>query len=332
MSELLAQLIEPFMVFTWTALVTTLSNPANYAIIFGLVISEGLLSADNAIVLAVLVRHLPDSPEKSWFNPRKTNIGVIDRIQWAIHGHLELSQRQKALFYGIVGAWGFRILAIAISVYLMQTEWIQIVGGLYLLHLAVKHFKETWSDESNIAMAAISLLVVPNLYVQYVIGAYLGWSLYKYFQHIRHHDESGDDEEVDEAKVSNYGFWRTVFAVECMDVAFSSDSILAAIGMSNNVWIRLIGELAGIAMMRVAASFFIKLIDWCPNLEHTAYALITLVGVKMISSGSGIYELNNMVFIGLMVAMFAGTIIYSKPRDCMWKEYLSVTAIFNKKE
>jgi predicted tellurium resistance membrane protein TerC len=306
-----SQLLAPFAVFTWTALIATLTNPANYLIIVGLVVSEGLLSADNAVVLALLVRHLPNTPEESWFKPKYTGIGIIDWCQDGIKNHMELSQQRKALFYGIVGAWTFRILAIAISVYLIQTGWIQIIGGLYLLHLAINHFKEEWADESTILLIAASLLVIPSIYLQIPVVGYLAYRIYKYLLH-KSEGAEGEEEEIDEARVSRYGFWRTVFAVECMDVAFSSDSILAAIGISNNVWIRLIGELAGILMMRIAAGYFIKLIDWCPKLEHTAYLLITLVGGKMVLSGAGIYEMNNIVFIVVMVALFAGTILYSK--------------------
>lgn len=279
--DILTQLLAPFAAFTFSALTAMLADPASYAIIIGLVISEGLLSADNAIVLAIMVKHLPEE------------------------------QRKKALFYGIVGAWTFRILAIAISVYLVQIQWIKIIGGLYLLHLAVGHFKENWCEISKIAMIVISIAVVPIIWLQAIIGIYLAYSLYEVYKNYRilHDDDPSND---DEARCCNYGFWRTVLAVECMDVAFSADSILAAVGMSNDVWIRLIGELAGIAMMRFAATQFIALIEWCKELEHTAYILITLIGARMIASGADLYEMNNMVFIAIMVFLFAGTIVYSK--------------------
>jgi YkoY family integral membrane protein len=75
-----------------------------------LVALEGLLSADNAMVLAVLVLALPRS------------------------------QQQKALRYGILGAFAFRIIATALAAYMIQVLWIQLLGGLYLLYLPYQHF------------------------------------------------------------------------------------------------------------------------------------------------------------------------------------------------
>lgn len=77
---------------------------------------EGILSVDNALVLAILVRTLPKE------------------------------QQKRALTYGIVGAFAFRALALFFAVYLMSMWIFKLIGGGYLLYLAMKHmfffFKE----------------------------------------------------------------------------------------------------------------------------------------------------------------------------------------------
>jgi YkoY family integral membrane protein len=75
-----------------------------------LVALEGLLSADNAMVLAVLVLGLPKR------------------------------EQRKALQYGIVGAFAFRILAILLAVYLIQIQFVMLIGAAYLLWLPWNHF------------------------------------------------------------------------------------------------------------------------------------------------------------------------------------------------
>jgi len=75
-----------------------------------LVALEGLLSADNAMVLAVLVLSLPKS------------------------------QQKQALRYGILGAFLFRGLATVLAVYLIELAWVKIAGAGYLLFLVFKHF------------------------------------------------------------------------------------------------------------------------------------------------------------------------------------------------
>src|SRR5687768_5774537 len=75
-----------------------------------LVLLEGLLSADNALVLAILVLGLPRRHQR------------------------------KALRYGILGAFAFRILATLLAVHLLAVAWVKLVGALYLLYLAWHHF------------------------------------------------------------------------------------------------------------------------------------------------------------------------------------------------
>lgn len=75
-----------------------------------LVLLEGLLSADNALVLAILVLGLPRE------------------------------QQGRALRYGIFGAFAFRTIAILLAAVLMRVAWIKLVGGLYLGYLTYAHF------------------------------------------------------------------------------------------------------------------------------------------------------------------------------------------------
>ncbi|MBL7958803.1 hypothetical protein JNL27_01050 [bacterium] len=75
-----------------------------------LVLLEGLLSADNAIVLAVQVMPLPED------------------------------QQKKALKYGIIGAFIFRTIAVLLAVYLINMPAVKIAGGIYLCYLAIDHF------------------------------------------------------------------------------------------------------------------------------------------------------------------------------------------------
>ena len=75
-----------------------------------LVLLEGLLSADNALVLAILVLGLPRNDQR------------------------------KALRYGILGAFAFRILATLLAVHLLQVAWVKLIGAGYLLYLVWGHF------------------------------------------------------------------------------------------------------------------------------------------------------------------------------------------------
>lgn len=78
--------------------------------IFFLVLLEGLLSADNALVMAIMVQHLPKPLQ------------------------------QKALLYGLGGAFVFRAIAILLASYILALWWLQLLGAGYLIYVTLKHF------------------------------------------------------------------------------------------------------------------------------------------------------------------------------------------------
>lgn len=228
--------------FDWGMWVEVLSDPVSWGLIGTLVILEGLLSADNALVLAVMVKHLP--PE----------------------------QRKKALFYGLLGAYAFRFIAIGVGVFLIKLWWVKVIGAGYLAWLAIKYF----IDKRNAANSE---------------------------------EEEGHGINQKGLLIRLFGtFWGTVVAVEIMDIAFSVDSVLAAFGVSEQVWVLLLGGMLGVLMMRGIAGVFLKLIDRIPELETSAYILIAIIAIKMFL---GVFEIHidHIYFFLLLLITFGATFI-----------------------
>lgn len=93
-----------------------------YAWVFVVLIGlEGLLAADNALVLAIMVKHLP------------------------------LEERRKALFYGLVGAFFLRFGSLFIISFLVDVWQVQAIGAIYLIFLSLKHlYDKATLNESDI--------------------------------------------------------------------------------------------------------------------------------------------------------------------------------------
>ncbi|WP_167629587.1 TerC family protein [Listeria valentina] len=70
---------------------------------------EGILAADNAVVMAVMVKHLPEK------------------------------QQKRALFYGLLGAFVFRFTALFLISFLANVWQVQALGAIYLLYIAISH-------------------------------------------------------------------------------------------------------------------------------------------------------------------------------------------------
>lgn len=88
-----------------------------------LIALEGLLAADNALVLAIMVKHLPEE------------------------------ERKKALFYGLAGAFFFRFASLFVISFLVDVWQVQAIGALYLLFMSLNHilrkFIKSKSDQQN---------------------------------------------------------------------------------------------------------------------------------------------------------------------------------------
>jgi YkoY family integral membrane protein len=200
--------------FSWQE-ISFLFTGTGLLVMLNLVLSEGLLSFDNALVLAIMVSHLP-------------------RDRFYRIGFLKMSIQQWALTAGILGAYFFRVVAIVLGTYLIQFWTLQLIGGGYLLWLSYEHFL-------------------------------------------------GGQTERGEITAYGKGFWATVLKVELVDIAFSIDSILAALGISKKVWVILMGGMLGILCMRLVAGVFIRLIERFPLFKHTGYALVALIGYRLVS-------------------------------------------------
>lgn len=210
-----------------------------------LVVLEGLLSADNAIVLALMVLGLPKDEQK------------------------------KALKYGLIGAFAFRVGATLAAVYLIQLDIVKLIGAGYLLYLPYKHFSRPGEDGGHRdppkAMPWLGLTA----------------------------------------------FWGTVVKVELTNLAFSIDSILAAVAMSPKKWVVLTGGILGIVAMRLVVGQVMSLIERYPAIVDGAFIIIAWVGLKLLieylhAEGWVPFGVPQWFSLSLIVTIFIVALFYAK--------------------
>jgi YkoY family integral membrane protein len=187
---------------------------------------EGLLSADNALVLAVMAKHLPED------------------------------QKKKAINFGLIMSFVFRFAALFALSFIADVWQIQAVGAAYLLYLGLKNIIQ-----------------------------------------IRFGKENKNNQKNDQKKAAGIGFWPTVGKIALADLAFAIDSILAAVAIAlglpdsplNNFggmdggqfMVVVLGGIAGLVLIKYAATWLVQLLAQRPALETTAYAIVAWVGVKL---------------------------------------------------
>lgn len=177
-----------------------------------LIILEALLSADNALVLAIMVRHLPRPLQ------------------------------QKALLYGLGGAFVFRFIAIIFASIVLKQWWLQGLGALYLLFLPIKHFvARSKGHEAK---------PVGGGFWQTVIAV-----------------EFTDIAFALDSVLAGIGFITKPPPIGMQE---------------HKIWVVYVGAIIGIVLLRFAASMFIRLLEKFPMLDHVAYILVGWVGVKLL--------------------------------------------------
>lgn len=189
-----------------------------------LIVLEGLLAADNALVLAIMVKHLPEA------------------------------DRKKALFYGLVGAFFFRLASLFIISFLVDVWQIQAIGAVYLLFISINHIvrkvvfksKDTGKIKEN-------------------------------------KKQSGFWTTVLKVELADIAFAvDSILAAVALAMTLPNTTLPKIGGMDGGKFIVIfLGGFIGLIIMRFAANMFVKLLHSRPGLEIAAFAIVGWVGVKL---------------------------------------------------
>tara|TARA_Y100001968_G_scaffold227213_1_gene209945 strand:+ start:162 stop:878 length:717 start_codon:yes stop_codon:yes gene_type:complete len=169
---------------------------------------ELVLSADNAVALASITK----------------NLNSIDL-------------QTKALNIGIVIALLLRILIILAAQFFLNFWPIKLIGGIYLISLAISKFISINQNKSP---------------------------------------------EKDKATNSKNSILKVIILLSITDLAFSIDSITAAVAISDQFLLVITGAIIGVIALRFTSGLFIKWLDTYINLEKAGYLAVGIIGMKLI--------------------------------------------------
>ncbi|KAA9020006.1 TerC family protein [Niallia endozanthoxylica] len=192
-----------------------------------LIVLEGLLATDNALVLAIMVKHLPEE------------------------------QRRKALFYGLAGAFVFRLGSLFVISLLVDIWQVQALGAAYLIFMSlnhiIKHFLKKKPEEEE--------------------------------KKEKPAKKSGFWMTVLKVEVADIAFAiDSILAAVALAVTLPIIPNLGEIGgmHAGHFIVIFAGGFIGLVIMRFAANMFVKLLAKKPGLEIAAFVIVGWVGVKLL--------------------------------------------------
>ena len=190
---------------------------------------------------------------------------------------LPANQQKKARFYGLILAMVLRLGLLAMIAWILKLE-----NDLFTV------FQQGFSVKDLI-------LIVGGLFL-----------LYKSSAEIYHKMEGEQGNKTKNIKAATFA--QVIIQILIMDLVFSVDSIITAIGMVKEVWIMYVAIIVTVLIMLVAAEPISSFVNKHPSFKILALSFLLVIGFALVSEGFGIeipkgYIYFSMAF-SLLVSFF----------------------------
>src|SRR5574338_1569940 len=158
-------------------------------------------------------------------------------------------------------------------------------------------------------MLFLTSFLIHNSWIKLIGAAYL---IHLAFDNLEDMTGGGSEEEDEAVKpIKVQSFWATVLTVEVMDLIFSIDNVVAAVSLSNKLWVVMLGVAIGILTMRFAAGAFSYAVECEPILRQAAYVLVLNIGVELILEQVWHVEISDLVRFGISAGTLLLTLAYA---------------------
>ncbi|MDR2100180.1 MAG: TerC family protein [Campylobacteraceae bacterium] len=201
-------------------------------------------------------------------------------------GRLPQEKRQKARILGLSLAMGTRILL------LLSLFWImKLTTPLFTL------FEHGFSGRDLI-------LIFGGLFL-------MAKSTLEIHHNIDPHEEK-DKKSISAAK----GFVGILIQIALLDIIFSLDSVITAVGMVNQIEVMILAVVIAVLIMMAASKGISDFIDKHPTLKMMALAFLILVGVALMGEGLGFHIPKGYIYFSMAFALAVESLnIYAKSKN-----------------
>src|SRR5829696_5765740 len=158
------------------------------------------------------------------------------------------------------------------------------------------------------AMLFLTSFLIHNSWIKLIGAAYL---IHLAFDNLEDMTGGGSEEDGDVNPIKVQSFWATVLTVETMDLIFSIDNVVAAVSLSDKIWVVMLGVGIGILTMRFAAGIFSYAVTREPILKQAAYVLVLNIGVELILDQIWHVEISDLLRFGISMATIFLAVAYA---------------------
>jgi predicted tellurium resistance membrane protein TerC len=128
-------------------------------------------------------------------------------------------------------------------------------------------------------------------------GLFLIWKATKEIHH--NVDPAGGDDVLDKKSVATITFGSAIVQIILLDMIFSLDSILTAVGMTDNLAIMVIAVLVAVTAMVLAADPLANFIARNPTVVMLALGFLLMIGAVLIADGFGVHVPKGYIYAAM---------------------------------
>jgi predicted tellurium resistance membrane protein TerC len=131
--------------------------------------------------------------------------------------------------------------------------------------------------------------------------------LYKGTREIHHALEGGSPEGGEEHRDGRVSFTGVVTQIMVLDIVFSLDSVITAVGMANKLWVMATAIIIAVAIMLAASGLLADFVQRHPTVKMLALSFLMLIGMTLIADGAGLHVPKGYIYaaIGFSVGVEA---------------------------
>ena len=188
-------------------------------------------------------------------------------------GRLPEAQRPLARKFGIAVACITRILLLVMLAFLARME--EDLFVLFGMGISIR--------DLVLILGGVFLLVKGSLEIRDLISG-------------------GEDEDPRTTKSSSV-FWVVIAQIAVIDIVFSLDSVITAVGIAQHIPIMVFAILLAVAIMLLAANPLGRFIDANPTVKMLALAFILLIGAVLILDGFGTHVPKPYIYFAMGFAV-----------------------------
>lgn len=194
-----------------------------------------------------------------------------------IASKLPANQQRKARFYGLILAMFLRLGLLAMIAIILKLD-----HDLFIVFSQGISIKDL-------------ILILGGLFL-----------LYKSSSEIYHKMEGEVGDKSKNIKAATFG--QVIFQILIMDLVFSIDSIITAIGMVKEIWIMYVAIIVTVLLMLVAAEPISNFVNKHPSFKILALSFLLLIGFALVSEGFGIEIPKGYIYFSMAFSMLVSVL------------------------